>query len=325
MRIVISGVSSFLGRASAEALLARGHHVIGIVRPGSRNTAGLQDAGLRALRLVRFDFDTLPTAEEGRYRAAFSEAMGRDAQTAVIDGWIHFAWDGVGPAGRQDPEIQTRNVENAKKAYRMAELLGAGKFLFAGSQAEYGNGTKSAPQPVSAYGSAKLRFGEWAAAESRKQGTMAFLHLRIYSVYGYGDHPTTLTNTLSRACLSGDGFALGPCTQRWNYLEIRDFAAALCLLTEQTAAGNGIYDIAGESTKPLRDYVLEGAETLLSAGDSAAGAGFRLHFGVRRDNAEGTAGMDPDIRRLSALGFRQQISFREGMLELRRRILEEQG
>lgn len=312
MQILISGVSSFLGKAAARELLRYGHQVMGVVRPGSPREAELHGEGLEGLRILHFDFDSLPGIEEADYSELFREVFPEGGK--VVDAWLHFAWDGVGSRGRQDRGIQRRNVENAKKAYRMAELLGVQSFLFAGSQAEYGKGNHEKPAPVSEYGKAKLRFGEWAR---QQESAMHFLHLRIYSVYGFGDHPTTLTNTLVRACVTGEELSLGPCTQNWNYLEIRDFTAAISLLLEKEA-GAGVYDIAGEETRALKDYVLEGAAALLS--ERAPKEGFMLHFGVRENNAEGNAGMSPDIRELKKLGFRQAIPFREGILELGRRL-----
>ncbi len=383
MQILITGVTSFLGKATAKALLKRGHKVIGVVRPGSRNEAVLQDEGLEKLNIVHFDFDELPDAEEGKYRELCHESeespllypemeeedtdfsKTRKEELSALDCWIHFAWDGIGSKGRQDRRIQERNIANAQKAYFMAKALGAKKFLFAGSQAEYGKGNHEAPNPISEYGKAKLRFGRWAMERSENDRTreeeMQFLHLRIYSVYGYGDHPTTLTNTLTRACLNGTEFSLGPCTQNWNYLEIRDFSEALSLLVESPDTKSGIVDIAGEETKALRDYVLKAAEALLSGisdpesplyslyinykkskadGENngvqretkqegrikaVPSTGFMLHFGVRANNAEGNAGMNPDISTLKNLEFQQKIPFSKGMLELAEKILRSES
>ncbi len=322
MRIIITGVTSFLGIYTAEALLARGHRVIGAVRPGSRNEDRLQERpGLAGLRVAHFDFDSLPAASEAEYRKALPADM------PCFDAWIHFSWDGIGSAGRSDPAVQKRNMENAEKAYVMAKLLGCRKFLFAGSQAEYGRGNHFEPRPVSEYGKAKLRFGRWAREQSIYQELqenvgMATLHLRIFSVYGAGDHPGSLVNTLVQSILLGEKIALGPCTQQWNYLEVRDLARAIVLLTENPAAGTDVYDIAGKCTKPLRDYVGEIAEIASDwAGAHASEAGRKkllpvselLQFGVRGNNTEGAADMAPDIRRLEALGFREEISLSEGI------------
>ena len=231
MRVLITGVTSFLGLYTAKLLLQEGHEVIGAVRPGSRRAQQLDAHGISAYptyRTVHLDLSELPEAELGE--AHYAEVLGLDS-VPLIDAWIHFAWDGVGSAGRSDTNIQIENIQNAKKAYLYAKLLGARKFLFAGSQAEYGRGNHRVPLPVSPYGKAKLSFGRWATEQSLlseiyDDAPMQFIHMRIYSVYGSGDHETSLVNTVLRAALRHEAITLGPCEQRWNYLEVHDLARA---------------------------------------------------------------------------------------------------
>lgn len=272
-----------------------------------------------------------------------------DDGAPLIDAWIHFAWDGVGSAGRSDTNIQIENIQNAKKAYLYAKLLGARKFLFAGSQAEYGRGNHRVPLPVSPYGKAKLSFGRWATEQSLlseiyDDAPMQFIHMRIYSVYGNGDHETSLVNTVLRAALRHEAITLGPCEQRWNYLEVHDLARAIRILLSSEDTRTGIYDIAGSDSRMLKKYVIAmnaiaarfaanadttadggattaaGATQAATAGrqttDTAAGAsptGAELRFGTRANNAEGAANMSPEILKLQRLGFHQEISFEAGI------------
>ncbi len=272
-----------------------------------------------------------------------------DDPAPLIDAWIHFAWDGVGSAGRSDTNIQIENIQNAKKAYLYAKLLGARKFLFAGSQAEYGCGNHRVPMPVSPYGKAKLGFGRWATEQSLlseiyDDAPMQFIHMRIYSVYGSGDHETSLVNTVLRAALRQEAITLGPCEQRWNYLEVHDLARAIRILLSSEDTRTGIYDIAGSDSRMLKKYVIAmnaiaarfaanadttadggvttaaGATQAATAGgqttDTAAGAsptGAELRFGTRANNAEGAANMSPEILKLQRLGFHQEISFEAGI------------
>ncbi len=343
MRVLITGITSFLGLYTAKLLLQEGHEVIGAVRPGSRRAQELDAHGISAYptyRTVHLDLSALPEAELGE--AHYAEVLGLDgaadparsaesaghsgtaatmqvaaasahssepaghsgtaaaiqavaapahssepaghsgaapAATApqkatrlpssaladdaapLIDAWIHFAWDGVGSAGRSDTNIQIENIQNAKKAYLYAKLLGARKFLFAGSQAEYGVGNHRVPMPVSPYGKAKLSFGRWATEQSLlseiyDDAPMQFIHMRIYSVYGSGDHETSLVNTVLRAALRHEAITLGPCEQRWNYLEVHDLARAIRILLRSEDTRTGIYDIAGSDSRQLKKYVI---------------------------------------------------------------------
>lgn len=379
MRVLITGITSFLGLYTAKLLLQEGHEVIGAVRPGSRRAQELEAHGISAYptyRTVHLDLSELPEAELGE--AHYAEVLGLDGaaasarsaepavaaqQTAtclpspaladdtapLIDAWVHFAWDGVGSAGRSDTNIQIENIQNAKKAYLYAKLLGARKFLFAGSQAEYGIGNHRVPMPVSPYGKAKLAFGRWATeqsllAEIYDDTPMQFIHMRIYSVYGSGDHETSLVNTVLRAALRHEAITLGPCEQRWNYLEVHDLARAIRILLRSEDTRTGIYDIAGSDSRLLKKYVIAmnaiaarfaanadttpgssatttaGAARATSAGGQTTGtatgaapSGAELRFGTRANNAEGAANMSPEILKLQRLGFHQEISFEAGI------------
>lgn len=413
MRVLITGVTSFLGLYTAKLLLQEGHEVIGAVRPGSRRAQELDAHGISAYptyRTVHLDLSELPEAELGE--AHYAEVLGLDQAPAtpdrsaepaghsgtaaamqaavavparssapavtappsathlplpaladdaapLIDAWIHFAWDGVGSAGRSDTNIQIENIQNAKKAYLYAKLLGARKFLFAGSQAEYGRGNHRVPLPVSPYGKAKLSFGRWATEQSLlseiyDDAPMQFIHMRIYSVYGSGDHETSLVNTVLRAALRHEAIILGPCEQRWNYLEVHDLARAIRILLSSEDTRTGIYDIAGSDSRMLKKYVIAmnaiaarfaanadttadgdattaaGATQAVTAGGqttgTAAGAsptGAELRFGTRANNAEGAANMSPEILKLQRLGFHQEISFEAGIGMLLKTMKEE--
>ena len=362
MRVLITGITSFLGLYTAKLLLQEGHEVIGAVRPGSRRAQELDAHGISAYptyRTVHLDLSELPEAELGE--AHYAEVLGLDGAAAfahsaepaghsstaaamqvaadpahsavpvvaaqqtdtclplpaladdpapLIDAWVHFAWDGVGSAGRSDTNIQIENIQNAKKAYLYAKLLGARKFLFAGSQAEYGIGNHRVPMPVSPYGKAKLAFGRWATEQSLlselyDDAPMQFIHMRIYSVYGSGDHETSLVNTVLRAALRHEAITLGPCEQRWNYLEVHDLARAIRILLSSEDTRTGIYDIAGSDSRMLKKYVI--------AMNAIAGDGAELRFGTRANNAEGAANMSPEILKLQRLGFHQEISFEAGI------------
>ena len=101
---------------------------------------------------------------------------------------------------------------------------------------------------------------------------------------------------------------LGECTQQWNFLHVRDAARALTgLLLAKVPAG--VYNVAGEDTRPLRDYIEELYELCGRKGS--------CRFGSRPPNAEGAVSLVPDLSRLrAAVGFRQEISFEEGIRRL---------
>ena len=272
MRIIITGATSFIGRASAAYLESRGHELI-------------------------------------RLRHSFDEEPDRLPRTAEV--WLHFAWAGSGSSDRADEVLQRFNVDMTMEAVHKADELGCKRFVFAGSQAEYGHQqdgglkTEYGPTyPVSEYGKGKevvrLLTERYI---SENDSSMQYVHMRIFSVYGPGDHAYSLVNSLIEGFKRDETIELGNCTQLWNYLYINDAAEAVGLLCEKAEAG--IYNVAGDDIRTLRAYVEELYELMGGRGIAA--------FGRRADNAEGPADLSPDISRIKALGFTPKTSFAEGV------------
>jgi nucleoside-diphosphate-sugar epimerase len=133
---------------------------------------------------------------------------------------------------------------------------------------------------------------------------MEYIHTRIFSIYGPGDHPWSLVNTCLQTWQQGGDMQFGPCTQQWNFLYIEDIADALChLLTE---GESGCYNLAGEDTRPLRAYIEEIYELCGRRGT--------FTYGIRPQNAEGPADLMPDISRiLERTTWRPKVKFEDGI------------
>lgn len=150
--------------------------------------------------------------------------------------------------------MQQRNVTYALDAVEARQRLAATVFYLPVPRQSYGVGTGQWRRirlfhPVSEYGKAKVDFCEKAKILC-KQKNMEYIHTRIYSVYGPGDHPWSLVQSCLRTWQEGGSMKLGECTQNWNFLYIDDAAAALVsLLTEAPA---GVYNIGSSDTRPLR-------------------------------------------------------------------------
>ena len=79
--------------------------------------------------------------------------------------------------------------------------------------------------PVSEYGKDKLEVCRRAGEDAKALG-IDYIHARIFSVYGPGDHPWSLVSTCLDTFLKGGRMELGACTQQWNFLHVRDAARA---------------------------------------------------------------------------------------------------
>lgn len=320
MRILITGATSFVGAAVCQELLQRGNEVFALVRPNSGNTARLPQNG--RFYCIRGDIEDM-------------EVLRRTAEMLPSpDICLHFAWAGIGVQGRMSPEIQKKNVRSTLSLIRFLGGIQCRRFLFAGSQAEYGTTLERVRmgecdglpvredalcRPISEYGKGKCRVLREGAPVAEALG-MEYRHLRIFSVYGEGDHDTSLVSSCVNAAAMGKELRLGPCAQQWNFLHVQDCARAIAdlamLESLEAHAGSEVYNIGSADTRPLKDFVQEifaAAERL-----RRGGVGHYL-LEERAAGPEGTPYLSPDISRLcSATGWRQEFSFSEGISELLR-------
>lgn len=261
MRILISGITSFLGISAGKALLKKGHEVYGILRPESRNKERLK--GEKGMQLLSLNMESFLLWEkeneiEAEYTNSTTEAGITTESNSTTEGGIttesttdshaiyksislpslarlhfdavlHFAWDGVGSLGRSDIATQEKNLCMSKAFFSWAKAHGVKRFFFAGSQAEMGRGTREEPLPASPYGEKKLAFSEYGL---KNHGKMEFIDLRIYSIYGKGDHERSLVKTLVRNTLRGRETELGSGNKIWNFMAEEDFGRALAFLTD---------------------------------------------------------------------------------------------
>ena len=348
MKILISGVSSFLGIYTAKELLSQGHQVYGIVRKESKNREKLES--LRGLQLISVDMKAFSSyAEEGELALAEGirkqeDSFSREAAFSRngfalesllpndLDAIIHFAWDGVGSKGRENPEPVSA-YGKAKLSFSRYGLSGGRveedsafpkqcfRSFYDKEEAEQEKAKETEQKTEQKIEQETEQKSEQKAEQKAEQeNPMKFLDLRIFSVYGVGDHETTLVHTLVQAVLAGQSMDLSPCSQMWNFMEARDLARAITFLLEG-GFGSGTYDLCSQDSRPLKDYVLE-IESLGKAflekkeGKTLSTSSTLLRFGERASNAEGPVDLKPSIKDLYDRGFQEKISFQQGIEEL---------
>ena len=317
MRILISGVTSFLGLSVAKRLVASGHTVYGIVRENSRNREKVE--GEKGITLLSLDMSEMEEEEKAK-----------PLSILTFDMVFHFAWDGVGSAGRSDVLMQEKNLRMSKAFFHWAKAHGVKAFFFSGSQAEVGRGTREVPVPASPYGEKKQAFSSYGLEH---HGEMRFVDLRIYSIYGRDDHEGSLVKTIVRNTLEGKETALGDGKKRWNFMAEEDFSRALVFLMDSIddlqkcspftlalrETGAVSVDICSKESRPLSDYCKEieevGRDFLKKRGKPCFGQSL-LSFGVRPPNVEGDYDFRPRVEELYGSGFSESVSFREGIERL---------
>lgn len=300
--VVMTGATSFLGLNVLKSLLRNQYEVYALVRKSSKSLMKLPSN--EKLHLVYGSLDDLYFLEE---------------QVPFANYFLHFAWDGSGNVGRADASVQTRNVEYAMDALRIASMLGCEKFIFPGSQAEYGQKydiikETDSCNPISEYGKAKLEFSN-RAHKFCEDKSIAFIHLRIFSVYGYGDRDGTLVDLCINHFMKNVSLELGPCIQKWNFLYIEDFVnfiEQILIYDIET----GIYNIASSDTRVLRDFV----NCIHEVSESNS----LVKYGEIAENPEGSPSLMPNIDKiLGVIGKYEFTPFKKGIKTIIEKKLEE--
>ena len=303
MKIVATGATSFVGSGAVKALLERGHKVYAVLRKGSSKADRLLINGAMPEKLVILEED-LGSLE--RLAEQIPEPC---------DVFLHMGWKGAGSDSRSAAAIQEENAKDSLNAVQAAKALGCRRFVFTGSQAEYGvhdalMNEETGCRPTSPYGEAKLKVRIEAEALCRKL-SMDYGHARIFSTYGIGDHPWSLLSTCVNTFLSGGVMEMGACTQDWNFMYIDDAGRAVAMLCEyqKSLMEQGcVYNLGGpmDETGPLKHFV----ETVYEM----CGRKGSCVYGVRKPNAEGVVNLIPDLTKMKrVIGWEPRVRFRDGM------------
>ena len=308
MRILITGAASFLGRHLVEYFLSKEEEVLALVRENARG----RDELLKYEANNKFKLIVLDMKDIERLDIDF-------------DVCIHLAWGGIGKEGRMDENIQRENIDAAIKLMRVCKERGAKRFLFAGSQAEYGQtlsdievkygkdfdintipkqSEDSPTNPKSKYGKAKLELKSKLKILGDSLG-IEYVHMRIFSVFGSGDHETSLISTCIRDFKENKDVHIGECIQSWNYIYIKDLCEAVYLLSKKDLQGEFVFNVAGENNRILMDYVKDIKRLLDSSGD--------IVVEKKEAASEGLPFLNPNIEHLKRIGFVESYGFEKGI------------
>ncbi len=291
MKYIVTGATSFIGLELTDYLLSQQHQVVAVCRPDSKGLSKIP-AGVKIV-----------TAEMSRYGCLY-----RDIEHADV--FVNLAWGGTGHDGRNVQDVQKENVTNTVAAMFAADKMGCKVFVEAGSQAEYGTVmekiTEETPcHPFSEYGKAKLEVKNRLFELSEQLG-IKYIHLRIFSLFGENDHPWTLVMSSIDKMLRNEPIDLSSCTQKWNFLYVKDAVKQITGLVEHALNSktfrHDVYNIASDDTRMLKLFVEEMY--------SLTGSNSVLNFGAVKPS--NTVSLNPNMAKTeSATGFLSEYKFNE--------------
>lgn len=241
-RVVVTGAAGFIGSHACEALVARGHAVVGIDNFDAfypravkeRNLAALRDQA--AFRLVEADI--------------VRDALPLEGAAAVV----HLAARaGVRPSLADPAGYMETNVVGTARVLEACRRAGVGRVVLGSSSSVYGDATPApfredapAAAPISPYAASKRAAELLAHAFAHLHG-MRIIALRFFTVYGPRQRPdlaihrfTELVTRGSPVPLHGDGSS----ARDYTYItDAVDAVMAALAWTARRPAARGVWEI----------------------------------------------------------------------------------
>jgi len=302
-RVIISGISGFIGNAVARRLIAEGTEVIGVVRTGAKNSR-------EDFRLERLDAELIEC--NLNEMSHLPDKVGKKG----FDVFYQFAWDGLTKEALDDYSCQMDNVKWMADTVTAASRMQCKKVVGAGSITQTELYTKRGRQ----YTEDKHKFYRVAqlASETVCRGIarsmdIAFIWPIIVNVYGEGETNPRLINSLIDHMRREEPFPLSSGEQLYDFLHIEDAARAFRLIGEY-GRQESQYILSSGNPMPLREYIFKLRDVV--------SPNYQLEFSPQRFSGYEIEREWFDITELKEdTGFEPEISFVEGI----KRILKWTG
>lgn len=239
-RVLLTGISGFLGSHIAEELIAVGYLVIGIIRSNS-NLWRCKNILEKVIWI---------NIEDSNWKQRIIELE--------PEIFIHSAWDGVGANDRDNWRGQLKNVDLTINLLELAKAVNAEKFVGFGSQAEYGlfSGKISedhAINPKTAYGLCKSLVAQTIKCYS-EQNNINWYWLRLFSFFGEKEDNKWFIPVVIKNIYNNKRMDMTPGLQRYAYMYVKDLARIAIRIIDSSIEP-GIYNISSNNSIELKEIV----------------------------------------------------------------------
>lgn len=237
MKIFITGATGFLGYHIANACIAKGHQVLCLRRTTSVS-----------LFNDNVEHDVL-----------WVNSDEKNWKTSVVnfqpDVLIHCAWSGVSAEGRNDRNVQNKNILLSDKIFKLTKYK---QIIVLGSQEEYGRINEIVDEnyplnPITEYAKAKISTCEILKNYAAKEN-IEWQWIRVFTVYGEKQKDSWLIPSMIKRCknLAIKEMDTTRGEQIYSYLYSLDFANAV-LSVVGIEGKSGIYNLSSTTPTMLND------------------------------------------------------------------------
>lgn len=243
--IIITGVTSFIGKQMIDRLIKTNNEIYGLVRKDSTNLKNIEEY---------FKFSNFHIVFGNMDDAEFFEKLN------TIDAIFLLAWKGTRGSARVDKTSQKESYLSTINFVKKLSKCNIKNIIGIGSQAEYGISDEekretSLKKPVSQYGIYKLKTYNFLYKFCR-ENNISLKWFRLFSCYGVGDYEKSLVSDSISKLLKNEPLDLSKCTQSWNFINIKDVADIVCLVYDKEIK-SGAYNLSSNDTRMLVDFVYE--------------------------------------------------------------------
>jgi UDP-glucuronate 4-epimerase len=261
MNVLVTGAAGFIGSHLCEALVARGHEVIGVdsfddyLYPAEVKRENAREA-----------FATLPPE---RFELVEASLEHRDTIAKLVDRAevvAHLAaLAGVRPSLAEPLRYLRTNVEGTGVILEAMRRSSCRRLVFASSSSVYGarpgdkrpfSETDACVEQASPYAATK-RAGELLCSTYRDVYGIGVSALRFFTVYGPRQRPDMAIHRFMRAISAGETITLfGDGSSRRDYTYIDDIVAGTVAAIERVEPDTfNLYNLGGEATTSLAELV----------------------------------------------------------------------
>ncbi|MCZ6527332.1 MAG: NAD-dependent epimerase/dehydratase family protein [Candidatus Dadabacteria bacterium] len=252
MRVLVTGVSGFIGSSLSEKLLDEGFQVIGVDSFFDYYPRKIKENNLYDL-LKQPDFEFVE-----------SDILGIDWDKIIsqVDGVFHqAALAGVRASwGQKFDQYVQNNILGTQRLLEACKNKRVEKFIYASSSSVYGDTDElpihenSTTNPVSPYGVSKLAAEHLASLYFKSYGVPA-VSLRYFTVYGPRQRPDMAFHKFITAVINGDKIEVyGTGEQTRDFTFIDDVVQGNIQAFRNARAGE-VYNIGGGSRIKLIDTI----------------------------------------------------------------------
>lgn len=251
-RCLVTGAAGFIGSHLSEALLAKGHDVVGVDAFIPYYPRPLKETNVKGLiEHPRFKFHELDlrTAEIAHVLEGCDVVFNEAAMAGLMKSWSEF-------------ELYVScNIIATKRLLEAARDAGTAQFIHVSTSSVYGKEAVGAPEdkpltPFSPYGVTKVGAENLCRAFEANFGVPVTI-LRYFSVYGPRQRPDMAYNILIRALLDGRPFTMyGDGEQSRSNTFVADCVNATLLAFEKRDAALGeVFNVGGGEVVSLNKVV----------------------------------------------------------------------